>query len=77
MSEIAARNLLLEEAKAQNEEADRTVSGFNIGINAGRAAGQTVFHCHNHLIPRCEGDVPDPAGGVRHLIPGQGAYERA
>jgi diadenosine tetraphosphate (Ap4A) HIT family hydrolase/HKD family nuclease len=48
--------------------------GFNIGINVGEAAGQTVFHLHVHLIPRYGGDVPDPRGGVRHVIPGKGRY---
>ncbi len=48
--------------------------GFNIGINVGEAAGQTVFHLHVHLIPRYAGDVPDPKGGVRHVIPGKGNY---
>ena len=48
--------------------------GFNIGINVGEAAGQTVFHLHVHLIPRYSGDVPDPRGGVRHVIPGKGNY---
>jgi diadenosine tetraphosphate (Ap4A) HIT family hydrolase/5-methylcytosine-specific restriction endonuclease McrA len=74
--EVNACNLLLGEAKARIEREDRAVCGFNIGINAGRAAGQTVLHCHIHLIPRREGDVPDPAGGVRHLIPGRGSYGR-
>jgi diadenosine tetraphosphate (Ap4A) HIT family hydrolase len=72
--EINACNLLLEEAKARIEKADSAVVGFNIGMNAGRAAGQTVLHCHIHLIPRREGDVVDPAGGVRHVIPGKGNY---
>jgi len=48
--------------------------GFNIGANVGEAAGQTVFHLHIHLIPRYKGDVPDPRGGVRHVIPGKGNY---
>jgi len=48
--------------------------GFNIGINVGQAAGQTVFHLHVHVIPRYAGDVPNPRGGVRHIIPGKGSY---
>ena len=53
--------------------------GYNIGINVGEAAGQTVFHLHVHVIPRYRGDVADPTGGVRHVIPQRGnyrAYER-
>jgi diadenosine tetraphosphate (Ap4A) HIT family hydrolase len=53
---------------------DPSVDGFNIGINAGASAGQTIFHCHIHLIPRRIGDVENPRGGVRHLIPGKGFY---
>jgi len=52
--------------------ADPSVAGFNIGLNAGAVAGQTVFHSHIHLIPRRAGDVADPRGGVRHVIPGEG-----
>jgi superfamily II DNA or RNA helicase/diadenosine tetraphosphate (Ap4A) HIT family hydrolase/HKD family nuclease len=48
--------------------------GFNIGINVGEAAGQTVQHLHIHVIPRYRGDVRDPRGGVRHVIPGKGNY---
>jgi superfamily II DNA or RNA helicase/diadenosine tetraphosphate (Ap4A) HIT family hydrolase len=48
--------------------------GFNIGVNIGLAAGQTVPHLHVHLIPRTLGDVPNPRGGVRHIIPGKGDY---
>ena len=48
--------------------------GFNIGVNIGRAAGQTVFHLHVHMIPRYEGDVEDPTGGVRGVIPAKGNY---
>lgn len=53
---------------------DPTVEGFNIGANCGLAAGQTVFHCHVHLIPRRTGDVQRPRGGVRAVIPGRADY---
>ena len=48
--------------------------GYNIGTNAGTAAGQTIPHLHVHVIPRYRGDVPDPRGGARHVIPGKGNY---
>ncbi len=51
-------------------------AGYNIGVNVGQAAGQTVFHLHLHVIPRYGGDTPDPTGGVRHVIPGRGNYRR-
>jgi diadenosine tetraphosphate (Ap4A) HIT family hydrolase len=55
---------------------DDTIKGFNIGMNSGAAAGQTILHCHIHLIPRREGDVDDPRGGVRNVIPGKGLYSQ-
>ena len=55
--------------RTQILEQDRAVSGFNIGANCGEVAGQTIFHCHVHLIPRRKGDTPDPRGGVRGVIP--------
>lgn len=48
--------------------------GYNIGFNDGRAAGQTVMHLHVHVIPRYEGDVPDPRGGVRWVVPSKARY---
>ena len=48
--------------------------GFNIGLNDGEAAGQTVMHAHIHVIPRWKGDVPDPRGGVRWIIPDKARY---
>ena len=48
--------------------------GYNIGMNCGEAAGQTVMHFHCHVIPRYVGDMDDPRGGVRHCIPGKGRY---
>ena len=56
------------------EKFDATISGFNIGMNCGETAGQTIFHCHVHLIPRRSGDVKNPRGGVRHVISGKGNY---
>ena len=53
---------------------DETVQAFNIGINAGAEAGQTIFHCHIHLIPRRRGDVENPRGGVRGVIPHKQNY---
>ena len=48
--------------------------GFNIGINVGEMAGQSIFHVHIHLIPRYKGDMKNPKGGVRHILPGKGYY---
>ena len=72
--EVLALNSMLNKHKQLIEEEDPTVSGFNIGMNCGEDAGQTVSHCHIHLIPRRKGDVEEPRGGVRHLIPGKGTY---
>lgn len=51
--------------------------GFNVGINYGKAAGQTVAWPHIHCIPRFDGDMPDPTGGVRHVIPEKGNYRKS
>ena len=53
---------------------DKSVTGFNIGINCGEDAGQTVMQCHVHLIPRRKGDIDDPRGGVRGVIPDKRVY---
>jgi diadenosine tetraphosphate (Ap4A) HIT family hydrolase len=53
---------------------DPSVTGFNIGMNVGESAGQTVFHAHIHLIPRRDGDCGDPTGGVRGVIDGKRCY---
>ena len=55
-------------------EVDSTIEGFNVGVNSGRAAGQTIFHCHVHLIPRRKGDLKEPTGGVRGVIPDKMQY---
>ena len=55
---------------------DSTVKGFNIGSNAGKFSGQSIMHSHIHLIPRREGDVENPQGGVRSVIPSKQHYIR-
>ena len=66
---------LVEEAKAHLDRT-RKPDGYNLGVNVGAAAGQTVFHLHVHVIPRYRGDMSDPAGGVRGVIPGMQSYLR-
>jgi diadenosine tetraphosphate (Ap4A) HIT family hydrolase len=73
--EIAAVHELLRRMRDQLDEALRP-GGYNIGVNVGEVAGQTVAHSHVHLIPRRLGDVQDPVGGVRNIIPGKGHYPR-
>ena len=71
------RNAMQALLEAQREvilAMDKAVVGFNVGVNAGAAAGQTVFHCHMHLIPRRHGDVEEPRGGVRGVIPAKQRY---
>ena len=65
---------MLQEQRIAILEMDSTVSGFNVGINVGKSAGQTVFHVHVHLIPRRDGDVDEPRGGVRGVIPSKRKY---
>ena len=69
----AINSLLLEEKEKLS--LDTSIEGYNIGVNCGMVAGQTVFHCHVHLIPRRKGDVKNPRGGVRHVISGKGDYK--
>lgn len=55
-------------------EREYAPDGYNIGLNNGVAAGQTVMHAHMHLIPRYRGDAADPRGGVRWIFPEKAAY---
>ena len=71
--EVAAMTRLVRALKLVLDDRYRP-DGYNVGFNDGAAAGQTVFHAHLHVIPRYGGDVPDPAGGIRHTIPGRGRY---
>ena len=73
-AEVTAINRLLQSQRTQLMELDCSIEGFNVGINCGETAGQTIFHAHVHLIPRRIGDVEHPRGGIRHVIPGKGSY---
>ena len=72
--ELNSCNRMIQKFKQQIEKEDVSVKGFNIGINNGEVSGQTIFHCHVHLIPRREGDVKNPRGGVRGVIPNKQEY---
>lgn len=69
-----AMQALMEQQRALILKSDPSVTAFNVGINAGADAGQTIFHCHMHLIPRRKGDVEEPRGGVRGVIPAKQKY---
>ena len=87
---IISNELKLDYFQLSNEEKDNLIEvilkakeiieqeykpdGYNIGMNCGEAAGQTVFHFHCHVIPRYKGDMEDPRGGVRHCLEGKGRY---
>ncbi len=73
-AELLAFNELLLKTKDKLRNEDPSIAGFNIGINQGAVAGQTIFHTHMHLIPRRKGDVENPTGGVRNVFPGKGEY---
>ena len=74
--EIQACNDLILKTKEKILKQDSSIKGFNIGTNAGKFAGQSIMHCHIHLIPRREGDVENPQGGVRSVIPNKQHYKR-
>ena len=72
--EWAATHRLAQKRGAELQAEDPSIQGFNLGINDGRAAGQTIPHCHIHLLPRRTGDVRRPEGGVRGVIPSKARY---
>ena len=74
--EIIGCDQLIKKIKSQIEKNDKLVKGFNIGVNSGKVAGQSIMHCHIHLIPRREGDVENPQGGVRGVISSKQHYIR-
>ncbi len=74
--ELIACNDLIKKIKIEITAKDKTVKAFNIGTNAGKISGQSIMHCHIHVIPRREGDVENPQGGVRSVIPKNQHYKR-
>tara|TARA_B100000965_G_scaffold245451_1_gene205981 strand:+ start:150 stop:545 length:396 start_codon:yes stop_codon:yes gene_type:complete len=75
-NELSELNKIIKEEKNKLEKIDPTISAYNIGVNIGKDAGQSIMHCHIHLIPRRNGDVEDPRGGVRGVIPSKQKYIR-
>ncbi len=73
-AELNACHHLLGHQRDTIAREDDSIEGFNVGVNDGETAGQTVLHCHVHLIPRRKCDVEDPTGGVRNVLPGKGNY---
>ena len=73
--EVAACMGLIKEEKIRIDD-EFNPDGYNIGVNVGPAAGQSIFHVHIHIIPRYKGDVENPQGGVRHVIPKKAYYTR-
>ena len=74
--ELLACNNLIKIVKNEIIKKDKKVTGFNLGTNIGKVSGQSIHHCHFHLIPRREGDVENPQGGVRSVIPNKQHYRR-
>jgi diadenosine tetraphosphate (Ap4A) HIT family hydrolase len=74
--ELLSCNDIIKKVKDEIINKDKTVKGFNLGTNIGKISGQTILHCHFHLIPRREGDVENPQGGVRSVIPNKQHYKR-
>jgi diadenosine tetraphosphate (Ap4A) HIT family hydrolase len=72
--EVISSNSMIKKLRDIILNEDSRVEGFNIGVNNGEVAGQTILHCHIHLIPRRKNDVDNPRGGIRHVIPGKGYY---
>ena len=66
--------IILNTQKTELKLTDESITGFNIGMNIGEDAGQTVFHFHIHIIPRRQGDVDNPKGGIRGVIPNKQQY---
>ena len=75
-NELNDLNKILKKQRQSLLDLDKEITGFNIGVNAGVDAGQTIMHVHIHLIPRRKGDVENPRGGVRGVIPSKQKYNK-
>tara|TARA_B100000401_G_C52729088_1_gene682579 strand:+ start:121 stop:519 length:399 start_codon:yes stop_codon:yes gene_type:complete len=75
-AELIACNSIISLTKNEILKKDKTVKGFNLGTNIGKVSGQSIFHCHFHLIPRRKKDVDNPQGGIRSVIPNKQHYIR-
>ena len=75
-NELIACDELIKVIKEEIVNKDQSVEGFNLGTNIGKVSGQSIYHCHFHLIPRREGDVKNPQGGVRSVISNKQHYKR-
>ena len=74
--EFIELNQILKEQRKSLLNLDKEITGFNVGVNAGSDAGQSIMHCHIHLIPRRKGDIKNPRGGVRGVIPSKQKYNK-
>ena len=75
-NELNNLNKILKKQRQSLLNIDKEITGFNVGVNAGPDAGQSIMHCHIHLIPRRKGDTKNPRGGVRGVIPSKQKYNK-
>ena len=73
-NELYDLNIILKKQRQLLLDLDKEITGFNVGVNSGTDAGQSIMHCHIHLIPRRKGDMKNPRGGVRGVIPSKQKY---
>ena len=73
-AELEEIPIILDTQKTELKYLDNEITGYNIGMNIGKDAGQSIFHCHIHIIPRREYDTPNPRGGIRGVIPEKQNY---
>ena len=73
-AELEEIPMILDTQRTELKYLDNQITGYNIGMNIGEDAGQSIFHCHIHIIPRREDDTPNPRGGIRGVIPEKQNY---